>query len=489
MRKRTQHSVIDTVTDFIIKKNFLYLIPGIVWIFFNLFFLPFQIGTEVMHRPWLVMRGEIPYRDFEWIRNPLDIFLLASSFKVFGFNGLTLRIFVFLMYTSIAITIYFCVRNILKNQALRSFYIYIIMLFPLFMNTQIGEALVGFFIFLSFYMFWKFTSTNYNRFLLLSGVFSGLSLLTKQTSIGILTAIGLTLFLFYFRKSFLKKVFIYILGVSCMYLIFILYLLANNALDDYFYYAIYFNLFIYREIAGRWGLNEGVKMLILFFSLVFPFSFLKLKNFPSVNRFLIILIMICMIPTLLPSFWSYRLNTVLPIFSIIASVVLSKVYDLIKQRDRSIITTFSAVMILIFLYIFIYFFNQYKSFIKNYGVSWSPFIYDYSQKEIKAGKWLNHNTDPGQTIFNTASNIIMVFSERDHHNRYIDGLPWVYYPYDETFKEITKVPPRIVIWDKNLPSNWPELKNWKFIPFLNKNYILKKSFGEIEIYFLKKNVI
>lgn len=468
-----------------IKKQSLYLIPGILWVVFNFFFIPFQVGSEVMHRPWLILMGEIPYRDFEWIRNPLDLFLVAGSFKLFGIYDIVLRIFSLLMYLVISLVIFFGLKKESFMLAIVSFYVYVILLFPLFMNTQIGEALVSLFILLSFISFWKFYNTNKEKFLFFSGMSSGLALLTKQTSLGIIAAIILTLLIFYFKKEFIKKTIVYSFGIVVVYSALLLYLLLNNALDDYYYYAIYFNLFIYREIAGKWGFNEGMKMLSLYASVVIPFALVKIDRIPKQIKFLLVLSIIGMIPTLLPSFWSYRLNTALPLVSIVASFVLLSLFEKTDKKRATVSFVTLTIGILSLLYFYGYFLKQYESFVKNYGVTFLPYIYEDSKKDLEVGKWLSNHTAPDTKIFNTGSNTIMRIANRRHHNKYIDGLPWVYYPYDITFKEITKIPPKVVVWDSNLPINWPELKGWKFINYLHKNYFVKKRFDEIEVYFLK----
>ncbi len=468
------------------KKYLLLIVPGIFWIFFNIFLLPFQVGSEVMHRPWLILNGEVPYRDFEWIRNPLDIFLLAGVFKLFGIHAFVLRVFSLVMYLVISLTIFFGLRKESLKLAVTAFYIYIILLFPLFMNTQIGEALVSLFILLSVLFFWQFGKGNNAKLLFLSGVFSGAALVTKQTSIGIIGAITVTLVVFYLKKGILKKAFVYFFGVFISYLFLVLYLFFNNALDDYYYYAIYFNLFIYREAAGKWGFNEGMRMLSLYASIVIPFALLKITQIPRQIKFLIVISIIGMIPTLLPSFWSYRLNTALPLVSIAAAYVLLTLSEKTNIQRKNISFAILIIGALSFIAFYGYFLKQYESFIKNYGISLLPYIYEDSPNDMKVAEWLAKNTSQDIKIFNTASNTIMRLSNRKHHNKYIDGLPWVYYPYDETFADITKDPPKVVVWDKNLPTNWPELKDWKFISYLHKNYTVQKSFNGIEIYFLNE---
>jgi len=469
------------------KKIFLLLLPGIVWIIFNHFFVPFQVGSELMHRPWLVVNGEIPYRDFEWIRNPLDIFLIASVFKLFGVYDLSLRLLVFVLYLVISLTVFFSIWRKSLVLAATAFYVYVVLLFPLFINTQIGEALVGLFVFLSFTTFWKYIDTKKERYIFLAGIFSGLSLVTKQTSIGVLFAIIFTFIVFYIRRGFVKKLILYSLGVVVPYFFLILYLIYHNALNDYFYYAIYFNLFIYRELAGRWGFNEGMKMLLLYASSIIPFAFITTPIITRQIKFLLIMMTIAMIPTLLPSFWSYRLSSALPLVSLISAVVFLFIFNAIKKNKKSHLVAFSVLSLFIFITFFSYFWKQYASFIKNYGVSYMPYIYDQTQQDVDTAKWLLKNTPSDVKIFNTASNTIMRLANRRHHNKYIDGLPWVYYPYDQTFKEITKVPPEVVVWDSNLTTNWPELREWKFVPYLHQNYTLKKSIKEIEIYYLNSN--
>ena len=51
---------------------------GFTWITLNVYFLPFSVWTAGITRPWYVMHGYIPYKDFVWIRMPLDLFILSG---------------------------------------------------------------------------------------------------------------------------------------------------------------------------------------------------------------------------------------------------------------------------------------------------------------------------------------------------------------------------------------------------------------------------
>src|SRR3989344_4395684 len=143
MGEKQHLTLVQSFFRYLIASKIIYVFPGVAWIFLNIFFLPFQVGTEAMHRPWLILNGEVPYRDFEWIRNPLDLFLVAGVFKLFGIHAFVLRVFSLIMYLVISLTIFFGLRKESLKLAVTAFYVYIILLFPLFMNTQIGEALVS----------------------------------------------------------------------------------------------------------------------------------------------------------------------------------------------------------------------------------------------------------------------------------------------------------------------------------------------------------
>lgn len=468
----------------------LILSSGTFWIFLNIFYIPFYPWTEGLYRPYLIVNGLIPYKDFAWIRTPLDIYLLAGIYKIFGIHELGYQILIFSLQLSTSFLIFFGLLRKRFSLACFAYLSYVILLPPLFMNTEIDETLASFFIILTFFILWTYKKRRSSLVLLLSGITSSLTVLTKQTSTAVIIAI--LVYLIFVHKSNIKSLAFYFAGLLIPASILAIFLIIHNAMFDFIYYAFYFNLFIYRQWAQSWGIKDAMLMLGLYFSILTPFVFLKTKSiFDDKVKVLLLLITFSLIPSLLPSFWSYRLITAFPLFCIAIAVFVSKGYQALREKPAipKIIIGGSS---LIFLLFFQYFLGAYIGFINSNGFSYGQYIYDYGDDERNVAVWLRDNTDKKEKIFNMANNIIMLKSNHLPHNKYVDQIPIAYYPLDKSYKEITSKPPKIVVFDRSALDNflvnkdWARIsKDWKFIDFLDKNYRVAKRIGTIYVYFIK----
>ena len=442
---------------------------GFAWIALSVFFLPFYPWTEGLFRPWLIINGLAPYRDALWNRGAVDIYLLAAVYKFFGVSPLVYQSVMFVLYAGTAGLLLWGLRRHQK-LAIVSFVVYVLFLPIFFSNAEIEEVLVGFFALGSFFSLWHFQEKKRVGYLVIAGALAGLAAMTKQTA-GIISAVTVLSMLFTRTLAW------YLGGVALAVGSVFLFLASQGILDD-FWVSMLFVAGVYKGWAKPWGIAEGTALALGLLSLVVPFIFLSRKQtlMPKEISRLLSALVIALFALLLPSYWSYRLVATFPLWCIIAAVVVLESY-----RLRSVLDGVGIALFLVFTFPFA---RDYVQFIRDNGISFGQYIRDYGEEELTAAAWLRDHTAGETRVFNLANNIILVESERLPHNRYVGGMPIDFLPFDKTAAEMSQNPPSVAIVDRRVLADWPELKTWKFIDFLQKRYTLQQEFGSIAIYFL-----
>lgn len=476
---------------------FFILFFGLVWIFINIFYLPFFPWTEGLYRPYLILHNLVPYKDFVWIRTPFDIFFLGGLYAVFGTSEQVYQTTVFSLILVTSLLLFFGFKNQKSKLGLVSFVVYVILFFPLFINSEIGEILVGLASLLAFFFIYKYNGSRKRVYLFGAGISLGFSLITKQTAV--LAAFLLLPYLYWSsakaaRTVGIKNILLYLSGLAIPVSFLTIYLWYKNAVFDFLNYAVFFNLFIYSQWAKPWGFASGIKALAVFISIFLPFLILDTRKIiDNRSKFILFLIMFSLLLSILPSFWSYRLVSAFPFVAIALSAVVLTAHSLFEHKKNIFKKTIMAISTLFFLVLFYPFLRDYISFINNNGFSWQQYILDYGENETATVDWLKKNIKSQEKIFNMANNIIMLRSNHLPHNKYTDQIPVVYYPLDKSYQDIVANPPKTVIFDRSatdsplVSRDWIKMyKDWKFIKYLNKNYKLIKQFGAIEIYRYEK---
>ncbi len=469
----------------------LILFGGTAWIFLNIFFTPFYIWSEGVYHPWLLLNGFVMFRDSVWDRASFDLYALAGFYKIFGLSLLNFQIFIFLSQAIIGILMFLLLykKSFLLTTA--SYVIYCILAFLVYGTVnQPAEILLGLLTFLTFLFFWEYVEKKDIKFLFFAGLTTGFSLITKQTSLFIFVSTLLLLFIFS-KKNLKNTLFAFLLGSAFPVLVYAGYFALNNGLYDLYFSTIYMPLVPYRQSAPIGDLQEGIRILGLHLAIIIPFLFVKIKIIPKPVKVSLILFILSLIPTLLPSFWSYRLISALPLFSVMISAFLIWGYTILKERKNYLMKGIFTFGVIAFLVQFGSYFTQSTQYVSdNGGFVWRKYQMDgYSENEIGVSEWLRNNTAKNERVFNMANNLVLFYSNRYPQNKYDASMSFGLYPISQYFDAITKNPARVVIYDSNLPKDWDLLKDWEYAKFLKNHYTLAKAFGQYEIYILNKDFI
>lgn len=425
-------------------------------------------------RPWYIMHGLIPYKDFVWIRTPLDIFLLAGFYKIFGANPNSYQLFVYLLLIILTISMFILKHILNKKLSYLPFLFFTIFLFPLFQNAEEGEIIIGIFALGTFISTYKFLQKNALSFLLISGVISGLSIITKQSSATIAIAVLITIITDnIFKKKeirgWVNTIAVLILGILVPILSLLIYFVYNNGLKEFLYYSVEFLLGQYRNAPINHG--DGLLILIGYINLLIPFIIFRKNTGLSTQAItLLTLLIVGLFVSLLPSFLSYRAFPSYPLMSIVAGYNILLLRNLKKYKE---IVLLSFVFFLFFVWNFI---SSYFS--QNLGFSRNQLIQDFGKPQYEIAKWIKSYTSKNDRIISYGSEIIYLLADRLPQNKYVDPFPYLLQPYDKTSQIFIDNPPRVFIFDSTLPNDHEGLAQWPFLEFVKKNYKKQGHYGE-----------
>lgn len=472
-------------------KDFFLLGLGVAWTTFNVYLLPFVVWTLGLTLPWFIQHDFIPYRDFSWVRTPFSLFLLSFWYRIFGVNQHSYQFFIFITLVAMTIFFFFLIRYLLPKVYIFAYLFYLIFIFPLFLNTEQGEVVLGLLylvLFVSMFIYLKFKKL---KWLFMSGFFGGIMYVVKQNSALIVPAVIFILVfdVFLEKRSFnlwLRRAGIFLLGLLIPVSFILFYFYRNNALEEYLYYTVFFLLGPYVEDMNTFNHGDGILIAMAFFSLCIPFVLFWKKNNISITvvLFLIALVFISLF-SLFPSFLSYR---AFPSFGLV-SIIVGYNFNLLREskgvsvpnkRLLILAVIFSFLIFIIFSYRFIV---SYYDFIKQNNIARGQFITDYGENEYQAARWISENTGNNERIIVFSNYIVYLLADRLPKNKYIDPFPYALRPYGKTSAIFINNPPKIVVYDNSLPEVHKGLDQWPFISFMKKNYKKVKQYGDTtEVY-------
>lgn len=466
-------------------SKFTFLFLGVLWAVINVYFLPFFPWTTGIARPWYMLHGYLPYINFTWVRNPLDLFLLSGWYGFLGATAQSYQLFVFLFYIVGIFLVFYISYFLLSPKKPIIFFFYIIFLFPLFINTEEGEIVMSVLNTLAFIVMYLFIQKGSFWRLFLVGLIGGLIYISKQNSAVNVLAILLTLCVDnYLRKRTLaewtKTVLIFSGGVILPIAVVLFFYLINNGLDDYFYYTIVFLFGPYSKLQPYLTRGDGLLIAASYVAVIFPFIlfYKKIKIKPQLFVLLVSLTFFSML-SLLPSYLSYRALPTLPLVAIIVGFTFSLVKLSKLLTKTTLVVFFSLILFLAFCGKFL---NEYTIFIEQNGFSQKQYIYDYGENEKKVIQWLKSNTKVNEKITVFANEIIYVNAGRLPKHKYIEPFPYIMYPYEKTSKVFIEDPPGIVVYDELLDEDKMSIKNWPFIQYMKSRYEKVIQYDTLSIY-------
>lgn len=463
------------------NKSLFILFLGFIFIAFQLFFLPFHVWDAGIARPWYMLHGMLPYRDFVWIRMPFDLFLMEGWYRLVGANALGYQTFILILFFILSSLVYIAGKVSFKKHFYLPFLLFNLFLFPIFQNTEEGEILVGIFNISLFILFFFFLKNKKNFYLFFAGLISGLAFITKQNSVLVMAIFSASiLFNSIVKKEniirFFKNISSYFLGIIVPMILLFVYFLLNGGLSDFFNYTFLFLISTYSKAYVLHG--DGMLLVFAYLFLLIPFAvFNKVINWDNSLKLMLVTQVLALFPSLLPSFLSYRAFTAYPLICLIAAAEIDVILDNKKQIAKSI-KVFFFLGILGFLYFSSSFLNSFLVSLRDGQVSYGQYITSYGPIEEEIASLINKNSKPDDKIINYGSEMMYVLSDRLPANKYVDPFPYLLQPFEETTIVFERNPPLFVIYDYSLPNDQPGLDKWPVIAFFENKYKIVKSFDK-----------
>ena len=282
----------------ILKKEYLILILVFITIFSIIIMTPLGDLDELWNYNFAkqIAEGNLPYKDFSIIVTPLASFVSAIFLKLLGNQLIVMRFVAALLFTGIFFSTYKIFFKLMKSKKISFIFTSIIGL--MFVeNFRIDYNFFAVFLILIALNLEMNLIKDYSKVKLVDlkdkkwtnifiGILVSLVFLSKQ-SIGVI-AIGISLIypiILITKKEEIKDVLkiigIRILGVIIPLAIFLIYILANNLLNDFISYAIlgistFSNAITYKDLLENQELHIqilGVILpLIILFSLIYLIS-------------------------------------------------------------------------------------------------------------------------------------------------------------------------------------------------------------------------
>lgn len=455
-------------------------------LFTGIFFLPYAIWSYPLTQNWLYSNDFVLYRDVIYHHTPLPLFILFGASKILGNTEWMLRIVSYAAAFTFCFSLYMLARKIQRTVAVITLFLIILTFFPVASNFNFEEMFAALFSVLAAVFFFQYRTSKKSRDLIVAGALVGAAFMSKQIAVGIIPAsLAAILYDHWHDKpkviinKIIKSGLLLGVGMLITFLPILIYFYVQNALGDFLYWNITYNLFVYPKAYAQYSSavnwQEGAINSLWIIPAVVAGVVLLFRNgtskqLKSVQVFLLVAT-VSFLPAMLPSFHTYKFLSVYPYPLVLLAISIvyfsrAKLYYLI------------IVSILLFIIPF-------KSFYVDFLLPSFPsteYIREYGEDEEKVMRWLNANTFAKERIMNLGHHYITTKTGLLPKNKYVTPFPWLLLPFYESSADIVSDPPRVVIIDNSQIEQFPVLTEWPFLSYVKERYLQETEFGPYEIW-------
>lgn len=223
-----------------------------------------------------ISNGLVPYRDINMVSTPLLGFVVSIFLKIFGQEMFVTRILAVFLSLGILILIYFILKKVGIKESISGV---IVLAITGIMSESFCLDYNFFTVLLALFIILLELKNNKNPKItknILIGVLGGLCVCTKQ-SIGMLICFVIIINQFFFIKSkkdvksTLKNIGFRIIGMIIPIAIFVIYLLINNAFNDFLDYCVY-GISTFSNKISYSNLINSKDIIIKIFSIIMPLT-------------------------------------------------------------------------------------------------------------------------------------------------------------------------------------------------------------------------
>ena len=365
------------------KKLLITISIFLFFLFLNLFINQIQ-NDEIWNYGFAhnIYKGLIPYKDFNMVLTPLYSFIMSIPFHIFGSNILVFHITNSIILTITTLLLY----KMIDNK------IYIIGIIIVFFSNSITFPSYNLFSFFLIILIYYLETKKSNEYLI--GILIGLLLLTKQ-SVGFFVLLPS---IYYIKDK--KKVLKRIIGFIIPCLLFLVYLLITNSLNEFLDLCL-FGLFDF----GTKNKSRNIIGYIIFI-LVFIFNiYLIIKDKKNIGYYYSLAFLSMAIPL-----FDYA-HTIVPILLILIVYFMNhNIKDVINYK-----ISFYIITVLIFIISFYrYNYNHKIIYPNNINRFEYRFIRDDSIKLTnEVIKYINDNKDENIIFLNTSAYYFRLITNKE----------------------------------------------------------------------------
>lgn len=205
--------MLQRLSQFKLKKQELIFIGLIMLVYFIQRLFMYKLGIYMEEcrdadAHLMVLQGKVPYRDFQfWVYGPFVFLFYPLIFKIFGVSLAVFR-FSYVVIGALVIPLIYCLSRRLMPPiwAMAAAFLSIVLIdVPYYTYNHIFATVFGL---LALLFIVKFVEEYVNYYLLLSGIFIGMTMLVKPYAMGLgaLCSIILFLMVLKFHKNSIRKI-------------------------------------------------------------------------------------------------------------------------------------------------------------------------------------------------------------------------------------------------------------------------------------------
>jgi len=450
-----------------------------------------------------ILRGKILYKDMVDNKMPYFYFSIALMFFLFGKSIIYPRLLTAFLSAFTSIFVYHIGKELYDRKVgLLAAGIYILdPLSIVWSRYVLTEPYMVFFSSFAIYMYVLYRNKKNGIYLLLSGLFSGVSFFMKQPGIITLLIIFTCILIDTSGKevskrkeTIAKQVFVSLLGVIIAIFPGLTYLWLHNALGDFIQWSIIGISVLKASLSARLKIFYVIlNFNLLIWTLGLSGVLFTLKNRSQSD---LIALSCFLIPfTILASlqyFLDHYFLQVIPFLSILSGVILSKLILFAKQlqmkefpNGKTILgVMIIGVVVIPYVHSFPFIFYSFE------GQSLYHPAKDLNEQR-KVGLYLEARTSPGEKIFAFRPKYVLL-ANRETICKYPHVVDWIflYSPHraiilQEVFDTLVSSKVNYAVFDtsiENLKQIYPAPDLLEIINYIQENYTLEKNIYHAWIY-------
>jgi hypothetical protein len=443
-----------------------------------LFFLRFTAWPEMILWPYLMTKGWLPYRDIILPYTPALVVMLGVLGKTFSVTLLNLKIYTWLLILFTDLIVYWTAKKISGREivGLVSLLFYVLWQ-PFFEGNGFWFDLVlAPILLLTFYFI-------HERRYLTGGLFFGLAIAIKQTSLFLGVPVFLTLF--WVNGLVFKNWWRFIVGTLIPLFICLIYVLGNSLFEDFFQWAISYGMFYLPRAPGQVQLPTVKQVLATgipygFLILAVLITFLGIAKKSSVKMIWILIGWVVFAALGVYPRWEYfHFQPSLPFLAIITGIAFQQVMPFARKKVWLILYCGILLMGTIYLQA------------RFYRLQWRQPDRFFEKETVLTGKWLRENLIPGEKIFilNTWDHLYALGNVLPAVDPWIPPLPWyMEYPgvQDKAVRQLEKERPKLIVFEPYRQKGLGSYIPGKIDKFIQDNYTKREVIaGRFWIFELK----